>query len=63
MTFRYTDPDSDYIEAEPDAFDDGTPAVYIETSGPVRIPLNRVEEVIEGIRDTARQLESEGTTT
>jgi hypothetical protein len=61
MTFRYTDPDGDHIEAEADAFDDGAPALYLETSGPVRIPLDRVEELIAGIRDTARQAAREQT--
>jgi hypothetical protein len=57
MTFRYTDhtdPASAHLEAEDDVFDDGTPALYIETSGPVRIPLDRVEEVVAGLRDAAR---------
>lgn len=60
MTFRYTDPDGDRLEAEADAFDDGTPALYVETSGPVRLPLDRVEELIAGIRDTARQAATGG---
>jgi hypothetical protein len=55
MTFRWTDPHGDHLEAEADAFDNGEPALYIETSGSVRVPLDRVEELIAGIRDTARQ--------
>ncbi|MCX4849806.1 hypothetical protein [Streptomyces sp. NBC_00893] len=55
MSYRYTDPDGDRFETEADAFDDGTPALYVETSGPVRIPLDRVEELVAGIRDTAHQ--------
>ena len=55
MTYRYTDPDGDRIEAEADCFDDGSPALYIETSGPVRIPLDQVEDLIAAIQGVATQ--------
>ncbi|MEV5646476.1 hypothetical protein AB0L67_41550 [Streptomyces flaveolus] len=60
MTFAYTDPDGRRIETEPDTNLDGDQTVTIWARGeyarvPVRIPLDRVEELIAGIRDTARQ--------
>lgn len=63
MTFRYTDPDDGWLEVEPDWFSDGTPAVYIDTTGPVRIAPDRVEDVITAIREAARALENKEPTT
>ncbi|MFF1604193.1 hypothetical protein ACFVYV_43410 [Streptomyces mirabilis] len=60
MTFRYTDPDGDHIETTPDTNLDGEPVVTIRSRGefatvPIRISLDRLEELIAGIRDDARQ--------
>jgi hypothetical protein len=60
MTYRYTDPDGDrHITASPDNHK-GTPVVTLTAEDCcdhviVRIPADRVEELIAGIRDTARQ--------
>lgn len=60
MTFRYTDPDGDRLHALPEQRD-GQPVVElnIHSEGSdslgINIPLDRVEELIAGIRDTARQ--------
>lgn len=54
MTFHYRDPDGERLEVEADAFEDGTPAVYIDTTAPIRIPLDLVEEFVTGVRDTRR---------
>ncbi|MFD9004434.1 hypothetical protein ACFV0T_26335 [Streptomyces sp. NPDC059582] len=68
MTFRYTDAAGHRLETEPDTDLDGTPTVTLWASSgfakvPVRIPLDRVEELIAGIRDTARERTAERTTT
>jgi hypothetical protein len=60
VTFHYTDPDGHRIDTQPDTNLDGQHVVTIWTRGtyaciPVRIPLDRIEELIAGIRDTARQ--------
>lgn len=61
MSFVFTDPDGDMFRALVDTREDGTPvvelAVYSEglASLGVHVPLDRVEEVVAGIRDTARQ--------
>jgi hypothetical protein len=60
VTFRYTDPDGHRIEAERGWVAE-TPAVTITTWNGygdtirVDIPVDRIEELIAGIRDTARQ--------
>lgn len=55
-TFEYRDTDRDILTAQPDIDDDRKPVVYIETpSNGVYVPLDRVEEVVAGIRDAARQ--------
>ncbi|MFE2712270.1 hypothetical protein ACFXKI_09835 [Streptomyces mirabilis] len=64
MTIHYTDPDGRQIETTPDTDFDGHPVVTIRSRGefatvPIRIPLDHVEEVIAGIRDTARQATQE----
>lgn len=60
MTFHFTDPDGRRLELEPDTTPDGDPAITVWARGtfalvPVRVPLDRVEELIAGLRDTARQ--------
>jgi hypothetical protein len=60
MTFRYTDPDGHDIETAPETDWHNKPVITIRARGefatvPVRIPIDRVEELIAGIRDTARQ--------
>jgi hypothetical protein len=54
MTFHYTDADGERLEVEADAFEDGTPAVYIDTTAPMRIPLDHIEDLVAGVRDTRR---------
>lgn len=62
MTFRYTDPDGDHIDTTTTRRF-GQPAISIrvhrpdvpEASAAVHVPLDRIEELIAGIRDTARQ--------
>jgi hypothetical protein len=63
MTFRYTDPDGDRLHVRPaintiklDALDAVTLHRVI-----LAVPLDRVEELIAGIRDTARQAAREQT--
>ncbi|MFI8448210.1 hypothetical protein [Streptomyces erythrochromogenes] len=58
--FEYTDPDGDRLIFEPDVTEDGRPAllVTINLSGDeaaVHVMPDRVEEVIAGLRDMARQ--------
>lgn len=56
MTFHYTDPDGDHLQVDADERDDGTPVLYFDIEGvSVHIPLDRVEELVTGIRDTARE--------
>ncbi|MFE0800103.1 hypothetical protein [Streptomyces sp. NPDC058812] len=60
MTFAYTDPDGHHLDIEADTGLDGQPVITAWTRGafarvPVRIPLDRIEELVAGIRDTARQ--------
>jgi hypothetical protein len=61
MTYRWTDPDGHQLEATPEAHWDNEPVVTIWARGeygtrvPVRIPVDRIEELVAGIRDTARQ--------
>ncbi|MBA4865952.1 hypothetical protein H1V43_32330 [Streptomyces sp. PSKA54] len=67
MTFHYTDPDGDGLHVEPTARF-GQPAISIRAvrvdiegaSVAVHVPVDQVEELIAGIRDTARQAASEG---
>jgi hypothetical protein len=61
MTFRYTDTTGHDIKTVPETDLDKQPVVTIWARSkfatvPVRIPVDRVEELIAGIRDTARQL-------
>lgn len=57
MTYRYTDPDGHEIETVPETDWHGKPVITFWARGefatvPVRIPADRVEELIAGIRDT-----------
>jgi hypothetical protein len=58
MTFEYRDDVTcDKLVAQPDTDDDRKPVVFLSTTGlnnGVYVPLDRVEEVIAGIRDAAR---------
>ncbi|MFZ4206799.1 hypothetical protein ACOZE4_18375 [Streptomyces griseoincarnatus] len=54
MTFHYRDPDGERLEIEADSFADGTPALYIDTTAPIRLRLDQVEDLVAGIRDTRR---------
>ncbi|MFI1562165.1 hypothetical protein ACH4ZX_03725 [Streptomyces sp. NPDC020490] len=60
MTYRYIDPDGHRIETAP-GYVAETNAVSVTTWNAhgdtirVDIPVDRVEELIAGIRDTARQ--------
>ena len=53
MTYRYTDPDGDPIEVMPAPV--GAFIAIRTTDNGCYIPLDRVEELVAGIRDTARQ--------
>ncbi|MFF7130017.1 hypothetical protein [Streptomyces sp. NPDC008240] len=65
MTYRYTDPDGGRLEVTPAIhLIDGQLAVEFfiplaatdqVQAGRVRIPLDRIEELVAGLRDTARQ--------
>lgn len=55
MTFHYTDPDGDHLEVDVAERDDGTPVLFLGIEGVcVHVRLEHVEELISGIRDTAR---------
>lgn len=58
MTFEYRDDAScDKLVAQPDTDDNRKPVVFISTTGfnnGVYVPVDRVEEVVAGIRDAAR---------
>ena len=62
MTFTYTDTDSsgDHLTAEPATGVDGLPVVALiaeqhRDTACVHIPLDRVEELVAGLRDVVRQ--------
>jgi hypothetical protein len=60
VTFHYTDPDGHEIETTPETHWHNEPVVTIWARGeyatiPVRIPVDRIEELVAGLRDTARQ--------
>ena len=56
MSYEYIDPDGDAISVEVAQRVDGQSVVAVVVdSATVHIPLGRVEELIAGIRDTARQ--------
>jgi hypothetical protein len=60
VTFHYTDPDGHQIGADPGRVAE-TAAVSLTTWNAhgdtirVDIPLDRIEELVAGLRDTARQ--------
>lgn len=58
MTFEYRDDATcDKLVAQPDTDDDRKPVVFLSTTGlnnGVYVPVDRVEEVVAGIRDAAR---------
>lgn len=62
MTFHYIDPDGDHLDVTTTRRF-GLPAISVRAHRPdvpegaaaVHVPLDRVEELIAGIRDTARQ--------
>lgn len=63
MTYHYRDTDAHEIETVPETGWDGQPVVTLWARGeyatvPVRIPVDRVEELVAGLRDTARQAAS-----
>jgi hypothetical protein len=57
MIFRYTDPDGDELSTGTTRRF-GQPAISVRVHRP-DIPLDRVEELIAGIRGTARQTAKE----
>jgi hypothetical protein len=57
VTFYLTDPDGDRLEIEPADRDDNIPALHLGISGStVHVPLDRVEDLIKGLRETAREV-------
>ncbi|UOB09113.1 hypothetical protein MQE23_08610 [Streptomyces sp. HP-A2021] len=60
MTFRYTDTSGHHLELQPDTDLNGQQTVTLWARGtyarvPVRIPLDHLEELVTGLRDTGRQ--------
>jgi hypothetical protein len=60
VTFHYTDPDGHEIETTPETHWHNEPVVTLWARGeyatiPVRIPVDRIEELIAGLRDARRQ--------
>jgi hypothetical protein len=60
VTFHYTDPDGHRIILSPHTHTQGKPLVAIEILDGIEvciahIPADRIEELIAGLRDTARQ--------
>jgi hypothetical protein len=60
MTFEYRDQYGHHLSAEPGLDDTDTPVAVLWVRGlsarvPVRIPADRVEELVAGVRDAARQ--------
>jgi hypothetical protein len=58
MTFHWTDPDGDRLTVTPNTHPDRPPVLSFRVDsklGVVDVPLDRLAEVLEGIRDTARQ--------
>ena len=57
MTFHYTDPDGDRLTLHGMRDDNDRPVVHFGTSSPdgVYVDVDRIEEVIAGLRDERRQ--------
>ncbi|MFF9271116.1 hypothetical protein EF919_18275 [Streptomyces sp. WAC02707] len=57
MTYHHRDHDGDRLTAHGMRDDDGRPVVHFGTSTPdgVYVDVDRVEELIAGIREAARQ--------
>lgn len=60
MTYHWTDTDGHQLEATPERHWDNEPVVTLWARGeyatvPIRIPVDRIEELVAGLRDTARQ--------
>lgn len=60
MAFHYRDPDGDLLRVAAANAHDGAPVVVFQTElgaqpGTVHVPLDRVEEVVAGIRNAARE--------
>lgn len=56
MVFLYRDVDNDLLVIDPSSDRDGQPVLHFATTPDgVDIPLDRVEELVAGLRDTARQ--------
>lgn len=60
MTFHWTGPNGDSIRVTPHIDATGTPIVVMEILDGIdvsiaHVPVDRVEELVAGIRDTARQ--------
>ena len=55
MTYHHRDPDNDLLTVSPNTRN-GHPTLLIATTpAGVDIPLDHIEELVAGIRDTARQ--------
>lgn len=60
MTFHYRDTDNDLLVIDPSRDRDGQPALHFTTTHEgVLVPVDRIEEFIAGLRDTARQAASQ----
>ncbi|MFE1205674.1 hypothetical protein ACFW5V_28720 [Streptomyces sp. NPDC058762] len=60
MTYAFTDTDGHHLDIQADTDLDGQPVITAWTRGtfarvPVRIPLDRIEELVAGIREAGRQ--------
>lgn len=57
MTYHHRDRDNDRLTAHGMRDDDGRPVVHLGTSTPddVYVDVDRVEELVAGIREAARQ--------
>ena len=66
MTYHWTDPDGDSLHIEP-THRHGQPAISLHNvrvdiegaSVAVHVPVDRIEELVAGLRDTARQAASQ----
>ncbi|MGK9463960.1 hypothetical protein ACSLFT_28600 [Streptomyces sp. G6] len=61
MTYHHRDHDNDLLTVSANTDSDGQPTVLIATTRDgIDIPLDRIEELVAGIRDTARQAATSG---